>query len=425
MGIGFGPSGISLACAIEDLAESTGAVAPLGRVRFLEKAADSAWHPHMLLADTDIQHHFLRDLATPRDPRSRFTFANYLKEKGRLYEFGELALGAPGGAVSRLEWSDYLMWAADQLRHYVRYDTEVVEIRALRRGAQIDRLELVTPEGELATRALVLALGRTPVIPAELDGALGPTVFHSSRFRAAIADLDRTAPMRVAVVGSGQSAVEILAFLHGAFPASLLVSVHRGLGFKHVDLSPFSNEIFHPTHVDHFHSLEPEPRRAVLREARQTNFGVVDAEAAGVLYRRLYEDMVRSVPRVQLVTSTRITSWSGPGSPHRLGLEHVHTGETSELDVDVVVLCTGYEEERVPSLLGSMADLLCTDAEGNPQVARDYRIETRPELAVPIYLSGLSERTHGPSDAASFSMIALRAERVVSSLLEGAEAERS
>ena len=374
----------------------------------------------MLLAETDIQHHFLRDLATPRDPRSRFTFANYLKEKGRLYDFGELALGAQGGAVSRLEWSDYLMWAADQLRGYVRYETEVLALEPMRTGHQIDRLRLITAQGEMTARALVLASGRIPAIPAEFDGGLGPTILHSSQFRGAIEALDRTAPLRFAVVGSGQSAVEILAFLHGAFPASRLLSIHRGLGFKHVDLSQFSNEIFHPAFVDRFHSLDPDHRRTILHEARQTNFGVVDAEAADVLYRRLYEDSVRSVQRVEIRTGSQVGSWKDDAGVHRLRIEDVHTAEASDVEVDVVVLCTGYREEPLPWLLRPVADLLTTDTEGNPQVGRDYRVDTDPQLAVPIYLSGLSERTHGISDAASFSMMALRAERVLASLLEQA-----
>lgn len=417
VGVGFGPSGIALASAIEDRAESRGGDAGLGRVCFLEKSSDSAWHRDMLLAETDIQHHFFRDLATPRDPRSRFTFANYLKEKGRIYEFGELALGAAGGAVSRLEWSDYLMWAAGQLHDYVRYDHELLEIRPSGAGP-VDQLDLVTAAGVLTTKALVLCHGRAPQVPVEFQGLLGSTVFHSSRFRGSISGLDRDRPWRFAVVGSGESAIEILTVLHSSFPRAQLVSIHRSLGFKHVDLCQFSNEIFHPRHVDFFHSLEPHRRRAILHEARPTNFGVVDAQASDILYRKLYEDMVTSVRRFELVTGTCITAVDDTGGAYRLDLENIHSGARSQLDADFVILGTGYREEVLPAALAPLAGVIETDDEGDPIVSRDYRVSTVADFRVPVYLSGMSERTHGASDSASFSLMALRAERVLDSLLE-------
>jgi len=417
VGVGFGPSGIALACAIADRAESRGGDAGLGRVCFLEKSSDTAWHRDMLLAETDIQHHFFRDLATPRDPRSRFTFANYLKEKGRLYEFGELALGAAGGAVSRVEWSDYLAWAAEQLGDYVRYDHELLEVRPIQRGAVVDRLELVTTAGVLQTTGLVLSPGRRARIPPEFAAHVGPTVFHTSRFRGSVAGLDRDRPWRFAVVGSGESAIEILTTLHSAFPRAQLTSVHRSLGFKHVDLCQFSNEIFHPQHVDFFHSLEPPQRHALLREARPTNFGVVDAQASDILYRKLYEDMVANVHRVDILTGCRITAMTGTSGAHRLHLESIHTGAQAETEADIVILGTGYQEEVFPSALAPLADLIETDEDGGPRVARDYRIPTVERCTVPLYVSGVSERTHGVSDSASFSMMALRAQTVLESLV--------
>jgi L-ornithine N5-oxygenase len=412
LGAGFGPAGIALACAVEDLAEASGGP-PLGRVRFLERATEVAWHPGMLLRETDIQHHFLRDLATPRSPRSRFTFVNYLHERGRLYEFGELLLGAAGGAVSRLEWSDYLRWAAGQLAGYVRYGTEVVAARPLGR----DRLAVETSDGTVAARALVLSSGRAPHVPPELAALAGPTAFHSSAFLTAVDGLDRDAALRFAVVGSGESAVEVLAHLHATFPRARLVSVHRTLGFRHVDLCQFSNEVFHPGFVDRFHALGPAARRAVLAEARPTNFGVVDAQAADVLYRRLYEDLVVGVRRVDVLTSRRVVGASTVAGTHRLVLEHLHTGEREEVAADVVVLCTGYREDVFPAALAPLAEMVATDEDGGPVVGRDYRVATTGGLDAPVYLCGTSERTHGPSDGASFSMVALRAGTVVESLL--------
>ncbi|MDH8533224.1 SidA/IucD/PvdA family monooxygenase, partial [Klebsiella pneumoniae] len=68
----------------------------------------------------------------PRDPRSRFTFACYLKETGRLFQFGHL-----GGRVSRVEWNDYVIWTARHCDQMVRYGLAVRSIApmAIRNGA--------------------------------------------------------------------------------------------------------------------------------------------------------------------------------------------------------------------------------------------------------------------------------------------------
>src|SRR5262249_24350136 len=89
VGIGFGPAGIALAAALADEREAQPAAQEWPyTARFFEARADSSWQSGLLLPGTDISHHFLRDLAMPRDPRSRFTFANYLKQRGRLFDFG-------------------------------------------------------------------------------------------------------------------------------------------------------------------------------------------------------------------------------------------------------------------------------------------------------------------------------------------------
>lgn len=51
MGVGFGPSNISLAIAMDELAASGG---PRWSRCFVEKQKQFAWHGHMLLPGTDM-----------------------------------------------------------------------------------------------------------------------------------------------------------------------------------------------------------------------------------------------------------------------------------------------------------------------------------------------------------------------------------
>jgi len=415
VGIGFGPSGIALAAAVEDRVEA-GADNGISRVRFLERHSDSTWQRGLLLRETDIQHHFLRDLATPRNPRSRFTFANYLKEKDRIYDFGELVFGATGGAVSRLEWSDYLVWAAGLLEPYVRYQQEIVELAPALDDAGRALVEVKTANDSYLARQLVCCTGRKPKVPALFSDTLGPSVFHATDFVPSIESIDREGEWRFVVVGSGQSAAEVLTHLHGTFPNSRLVSVHRSLGFRYVDLCQFSNEIFHPSETDYFYALPAERRQHLLRDARYTNYGVVDAQIADTLYRKIYEDQVVGERRIEILRHSQILDLHSSGGTHQLELEDVNTGERSNLAADFIVLCTGQTEELFPPMLEPLRRHIETDEEGAPRLTRDYRVVTRPELRAPIYLSGMCERTHGVSDSTSFSMMALRAQRILAAL---------
>src|SRR5947208_15493697 len=77
IGVGFGPANLSLAIALEERYESLS-------VRFLEAQVDPVWQGTMLIEGSDIQNHPARDLVTLRNPRSRYSFLNYLFENGRL-----------------------------------------------------------------------------------------------------------------------------------------------------------------------------------------------------------------------------------------------------------------------------------------------------------------------------------------------------
>jgi len=64
IGIGCGPANIALAIAFEELAEGL-------QTQFLEKRSSARWQEGMLIEGSNIQNHPLRDLVTPRNPRSR------------------------------------------------------------------------------------------------------------------------------------------------------------------------------------------------------------------------------------------------------------------------------------------------------------------------------------------------------------------
>src|SRR3954468_13513639 len=110
VGIGFGPSNLGLAIALEEQGS------PLS-VRFVERQEAFGWHRGMLIEDATMQVSFLKDLVTMRNPTSSFSFLCYLNERGRLIDFVNHKSLFP----LRIEFHDYLEWAAARVERLVRY----------------------------------------------------------------------------------------------------------------------------------------------------------------------------------------------------------------------------------------------------------------------------------------------------------------
>jgi L-ornithine N5-monooxygenase len=415
VGIGFGPQGVALAAAIEDMGERLGANFA-DRVAFFEKAPGPGWQTGMLFRNADIQHHYLRDLATPRDPRSRFTFANFLKERDRIFEFGSLVYGGGGGAVSRIEWSEYVAWAAAQLDHYVTYDNPVTGLRVTRVGGE-DMVALTVREGEVLARAVAYCGGRDLYHPPVFHDCLGERVFHGTLFLDRIRALPDLNELCVAVVGAGQSAIEITQYLHGNFPRARIACVQRALGFHHGDHSPFVQRVFHPRESDYFFSLPEDGRKSLLDEVMRANYAAVDKEAVSALYRTMYEDNLLGTPRIQMIPSSDVTTVRRDAAGrYLLDVRNNLDGSSQTVAADVVVLATGYVDRPLPSVLEPLGSMLHWDGRGCPAVNYDFSLETVDGANPVVFVPSAGESSHGLGSSSSFSMVALKAERVTEAL---------
>jgi L-ornithine N5-monooxygenase len=422
VGIGFGPAGIALAAAIEDWSEANGGRSRL-RARFCERRPSNSWHPEFLLDGTDINHHFLRDLATPRDPRSRFTFVNYLKHTGRLYDFG--LLGRP---ASRREWAAYVGWVADQLQGYVNHGEPVERIDPVFHDGSLMGFDIATPVSRLRAVHLVISTGAEPFVPEPFRALLGPRVFHTSQFLSRIGAMPDSAK-RMLVVGGGQSAGEAIFDLRQRFPRASIIGLQRSFGFKLYDLGHFSNQVYGPDETEYFYNLPEDAKPLALAETLRTNYSGLDFEISSALYSQMYEDRVAGTPRISLLTRRRIVAVGESAGSIRVTLADVYTGETETIEVDIVVLGTGYYNPPIPSVLGKIERFITRNELGAPVIGRDYRLSLETPGLGRIYLNGLCERSHGISDGQSFSLVAVRAEAILKSVLrpsiEAAEAFES
>lgn len=405
IGVGFGPSNIALAIAMEELGYR-------GQALFLERHHESRWHEGMLLEGSDIQNNLLRDLVTPASPLSRFSFVNYLHQSGRFFHYLNLGRSFP----LRRDFFDYVRWAANHFEN-VRYSAAVSRLRMVPlSGGTV--WEVTTSDGTTRlARNLVLGTGRNLNIPDGLEEC--ENIAHLVHYLPAVERLDRAAP--VAVLGSSQSAVEILLDLMSkGFQA--IRSIHRTFSYRLKDTSPFSDEVYFPEFIDYYHALPPDKRRALDSQVRQTNYSCADRDIIDSLYTRLYEERLDGKNRVEIIRNHEIVAVH-KGERLTLSCRDVYTGAMRNVDAALLVLATGFLDvgrngrAGLPKLLQHLADDFSW-TENYLNVERDYRVRyAEPARRLPaLYLNGLCESSHGMGDAGSFSLVSIRARDILTSL---------
>jgi L-ornithine N5-monooxygenase len=413
IGVGFGPSNLALAIAVAEeespLGDGTSAL-------FLERQPEFGWHRGMLIDDATMQVSFLKDLVTLRNPASRFSFLSYLHSRDRLVDF----INHKNLFPLRVEFHDYLEWAAEQVAHLVHYRHEVVSVRPVTLRNSIEGFEVTArgPEGELArhrARNVVFGVGMQPRLPEGV--AIGPRIWHNRDLLRSVEDLGAAQPSRFVVVGAGQSAAEVTAFLHRRFPAAEVCGVFSRYGYSPADDSSFANRIFDPDAVDHFYSAPEHVKRMMLDYHGNTNYSVVDLELIQDLYRRVYQEKVLGTERLRLFSASRLSSVTETPDGVQVTVESLTTTETTVLDTDIVVYATGYLPADPRPLLGDLTDHCRHDDQGRLCVERAYRVVVDTGVRGGIYLQGGTEHTHGLSSSL-LSNAAVRAADILRSIAE-------
>jgi L-ornithine N5-oxygenase len=422
IGIGFGPSNLALAIALQERAEQGGR--PFDAL-FLERQPDYSWHGNTLVAQSELQISFLKDLVTLRNPSSRFSFVNYLKAHGRLVDFINLGTFYP----CRMEYNDYLRWVAQQFAEQSRYGEQVLRVEPIVEGdGRVQRLNVVSQhqgrEVQRQARSVIVSTGGTPKIPQAFASFKDdPRVFHHARYLSAMATqpCSRGEPMRIAVVGAGQSAAEAFIDLNDSYPNVQVDMILRAAVLKPADDSPFVNEIFGPDYTDLVFNQPETERERLIREYHNTNYSVVDLDLIERIYAMLYRQKVSGVERHGFLCRRMIESATDVDGRVQLQLRDLATGSTEARRYDAVILATGYERRSHRELLAPLKDYL-----DDFRVDRDYQLIARPELETPVFIQGFSQHSHGLSDTL-LSVLPARSGEIAAALeqrLEGVDQDR-
>lgn len=417
VGIGFGPSNLSLAIALDEHEVNLSA-RPL-TAAFFERQPSFGWHRNMLLPSTTMQVSFLKDLATFRNPVSRFSFVSYLHASSRLAQFVNTQTFFP----ERQEFHQYLEWAESSFADRVSYNSEVTRIRLPREAAsgssQYLQVEVRNASGagtrRVNARNVAISTGLVPRIPDGMER--DERCWHSSEFLEKFQQMNTGELKRVAVVGAGQSGAEITRFLYDTLRHAQVFAIIPSYGYSIADNTPFANQVFDPSAVDDYYFGTGDTREAFWRYHKNTNYSVVDDEVIRDLHRRVYDEEVRGTKRMHFLNLTRVKEVKRVGNETRVSLESLLDTGSLELDVDALVFATGYDVMDPSCLLGDLDRYCLRDEVGRHRVERDYRLATTPALSCGIYLQGGTEHTHGLTSSL-LSNIAIRSGEIADSIVQ-------
>ena len=376
VGVGIGPFNLGLAALLDGVDRVDAA--------FFDARAEFAWHPGLMLDEAEVQVPFLADLVTLADPTSPHSFLAYLHACGRLYRF---YLHERMHALRR-EFDAYYRWVAERLDS-CRFGAAVAEVRPRPGGGWV--VALASGE-EHRARAVVLGVGGVPAVPECARALLGERVLHTSAYAPARPRVLGAA--RVTVVGSGQSAAEVVADVLDHAPAAQVAWFSRSDGFLPMEYSKLGLEHFSPEYTAHFHGLA-SARRDALRARQDLLYKGISAATSERIYDALYrrsvggaEPDVRYAARCELRELGRT-----PGGALRLVLRHRDTDETFTHETDVLVLGTGYRAASAP--VPALAELAALDERGRPVIERDYRVRLRDGSASTLFVQSADLHSHG------------------------------
>ncbi|MGW5173780.1 lysine N(6)-hydroxylase/L-ornithine N(5)-oxygenase family protein [Streptomyces sp. NPDC004082] len=415
VGIGFGPSNMSLAIALEEH-EASSPQHPITS-HFFERQSTFGWHRNMLLPSTTMQISFLKDLATFRNPTSRYSFVSYLHASERLVQFVNNMDFFP----TRQEFHQYLEWAAAGLDDRVTYGAEVTSIRpATGAGSRTpDLLDIEVRAGDgtttvVSARNVVISTGLVPRLPEGVSDT--ERVWHSSKFLSRFNAQSPGDLKSVAVVGAGQSAAEITRFLYDSLPHAEVCAVIPSYGYSVADDTPFANQVFDPSAVDQYYYGTERAQDSFWRYHRNTNYSVVDADVIRALYQRSYDEQVRGSKRLHFRNLTRVASIEPAGDATRVLLHSLLDDRKEEVAVDALVFATGYDGLDPARLLGDFDHNFQRDQAGRHRVTRDYRLVTASGPTCGVYLQGGTEHSHGLSSSL-LSNVAVRSGEIADSIV--------
>ncbi|MBB5174679.1 lysine N(6)-hydroxylase/L-ornithine N(5)-oxygenase family protein [Texcoconibacillus texcoconensis] len=387
IGVGIGPFNLGMAALVEPVTNM--------KSIFFDENESFCWHPGMLIEEADLQVPFLADFVTFADPRSPYSFINYLHMHQRLYQFYFFQRFH----IPRTEYNHYAQWVAEQLQN-CQFGKRVVDV-VDHSNEQSSYYEVVVEDTKTKSKEtcrakhLIIGTGSTPMVPEPLKDHLGNGVFHSSQY---LNQIDEgVVGQSVLVVGSGQSATEIVVDL---LKRQEQQSFHiywytRSPAFFQLESGKLGQEIFSPDYIDYFHALPFEKRKQELPNLQHLRNGV-EEETLHALYDELYHRSVGGKDTHVTIRSTiDVKEISFVDGKYQVDCEQWQQEKEFNVYVDRVILATGYRP-HIPNWIERLNGKIKWEDEHRFAVKRDYRLSFEDGVVHNVYMLTNLEHSHGP-----------------------------
>lgn len=403
LGVGVGPFNLGL-CSLLQPVESIQSL-------FFEAKECFHWHSGMLIGDATLQVPFMADLVTMADPKSPYSYLNYLHEQGRLYQF----CAYENFHIPRVEYNRYCQWVSERLDN-IQFSKRVMSIEIVDDLFRLTVLDEHTKElSSYLGKDIVLGVGTVPSWPAvaqPLQNHKG--CIHSSNYLQKKEQLQQQ--NSITLVGSGQSAAEIFLDLLREQPTFgyEINWLSRSRGFLSMEYSKLGVEHFSPDYVEYFHKLPEQSRLSTLRGQGHWYKGI-STDTIKDIYDCLYIQSIEKKWPIVIQARSELESIEVNENKMSVSFRQLDMQKKFSFQTDALVLATGYEYV-FPDCLSSLAKWFEFDSSGHPVVNRDYTLKTTPHVPGNIYVQNAEIHSHGVG-APDLGMGACRSASIVNHLL--------
>lgn len=380
IGIGVGPFNLGLACLTQPIKGLDGL--------FLDKSQKFDWHPGMMIEGTTLQIPFLADLVTLADPTSKFSFLNYLKEKGNIYSF----YIKENFLLLRKEYNQYCQWAIQKLNN-IEFDSEVKSIQydETKGIYELTIHRQQEHDVQLKTRKLILGTGTVPHVP-KAAHPLKDVACHTAHYLSHKEALQEK--KSISVVGSGQSAAEVFYdLLQEAEKHQYELNwITRSPRFFPLEYTKLTLEMTSPEYVDYFYALPDSKRKQLLKEQKGLYKGI-NQDLIGAIYDALYAQKINGHQYGRLQTNCELigSEYDPIHQKANLSFKHIEQHKKFNHQTEGVVLATGYAYQK-PSFINSIAPQINWNHDMEYEVSRNYAIDKNQDS---IYVQNAEIHTHG------------------------------
>jgi lysine N6-hydroxylase len=384
IGIGLGPFNLGLAALIEEGTD-------LNTI-FLEQKPEFEWHGGLLIEETTLQVPFLADVVTMVNPKSHYSFLNYLHEMDRLYKFYFLERFH----IPRREYNHYCKWVSKQLSN-CQFETRVesIEHDKTQQLFRIETIQMKTGKNNtFYAKDVVLGIGSSPVMPANLKAQEGKDLFHSAQF------LHHRERLReansITVIGSGQSAAEVFLELLKEQPnyQYKLDWFTRSKGFHPMEYSKLGLEHFSPEYINYFYKL-PQSVKDVQLPKQDLLYKGISAQTISDIYDLLYEHSIGGdKPDVRLLAKTEVTDVVRIENGFTLHCNQWEQNERFEHKSEVIIAATGYSHP-IPPFIKNVESIINWDQEARYQITHDYELKLKELTDNRLFVQSGEMHTHG------------------------------